>query len=227
MSPTSVHTSSSDGSEWTAATRARLEQELARVRDERRELATSLAGEDSKDPTDGDSGDQADLLERADDLARMDRRITEIGHLLVGSRPGAEEDLHGPEDGTVVTLRFADGTVSTFRVVAITEEVSEDRQDEVLTVDSPSAGPSPVAVWATQSPTASQTARLRPRWWRCNRRACPGRNPRGAQIRSPTRSPRLHARSADGCSHCRRPRPPSRLPPVLRQPSGRSFSRWA
>jgi transcription elongation factor GreA len=137
MSPTSVHTSSSDGSEWTAATRARLEQELDRVRDERRELATSLAGEDPKDPTGGDSGDQADLLARADDLARMDRRITEIGHLLVGSWPGAEEDLHGPEDGTVVTLRFADGTVSTFRVVAITEEVPEDRRDEVLTVDSP------------------------------------------------------------------------------------------
>jgi hypothetical protein len=65
------------------------------------------------------------------------RRITEIGYLLVGSRLGAEEDLPGPEDGTVVTLRFADGTVSMFRVVAITEEVPEDRRDEVLTVDRP------------------------------------------------------------------------------------------
>ncbi|HSZ29316.1 MAG TPA: GreA/GreB family elongation factor [Pseudonocardiaceae bacterium] len=136
MPPASGPTSS-DGSEWTAATRARLEQELARVRDERRGLATSLAGEDPRDPEGGDSGDQADLLEYAEDLARMDRRITEIGHLLVGSRPDAAEDPHGPEDGTVVTLRFADGTVATFRVVAITEEVPEDRQDEVLTLDSP------------------------------------------------------------------------------------------
>jgi transcription elongation GreA/GreB family factor len=128
---------SSDGSQWTAATRARLERELARVRDQRRDLATSLAGEDPKDPTGGDSGDQVDLLEHAEDLASMDRRITEIGHLLVGSRPGAAPDPHGPEDGTVVTLRFADGTVATFRVVAITEEVPEDRQDEVLTVHSP------------------------------------------------------------------------------------------
>jgi transcription elongation factor GreA len=137
MSPR-VGRTSSDGSEWTAATRARLEQELARVRDERRDLATSLAGEDPEDPTGGDSGDQADLLERADDLARMDRRITEIGHLLVGSRPGAApENSQGPEDGTVVTLRFADGTVSTFQVVAITEQVPEDQQDEMLTADSP------------------------------------------------------------------------------------------
>jgi transcription elongation factor GreA len=137
MSPTSGRTSS-DGSEWTAATRARLEQELARVRDERRDLATSLAGEDPEDPPGGDSGDQADLLERADDLARMDRRITEIGHLLVGSRPGvAPGDPPGPEDGTAVTLRFADGTVATFRVVTITEQVPEDQQDEMLTADSP------------------------------------------------------------------------------------------
>ncbi|MGB6163464.1 MAG: GreA/GreB family elongation factor [Pseudonocardiaceae bacterium] len=136
MSPASGPTSS-DGSEWTAATRARLEQELARVRDERHGLATSLAGEDPSDPKGGDSGDQADLLEYAEDLARMDRRITEIGHVLVGSRPGAAKDPHGPEDGTVVTLRFTDGTVATFRVVAITEEVPEDRQDEVLTLDSP------------------------------------------------------------------------------------------
>lgn len=137
MSPTSGRTSS-DGSEWTAATRARVEQELARVRDERRDLAKSLAGEDPEDPTGGDSGDQADLLERADDLARMDRRITEISHLLVGSRPGAApEDPPGPEDGTVVTLRFADGTVATLRVVTITEQVPEDQQDEMLTTDSP------------------------------------------------------------------------------------------
>ena len=137
MSPTSGR-ASSDGSEWTAATRARLDQELARVRDERRDLAATLGGEDPKDPTGGDSGDQADLLERAEDLARLDRRITEIGHLLVGSRPGAAtEDPQGPDDGTVVTLRFADGTVSAFRVVVITEEVPEDRQDEVLTADSP------------------------------------------------------------------------------------------
>lgn len=136
MSPVSEPTSS-DGPQWTAATRARLEQELARVRDERRDLATSLAGEDPKDPTGGDSGDQADLLEHAEDFARMDRRITEIGHLLVGSRPGAAADPAGCEDATLVTLRFADGTIATFRIVAITEEVPEDRRDEVLTVDSP------------------------------------------------------------------------------------------
>ncbi|MGH3546992.1 MAG: GreA/GreB family elongation factor [Pseudonocardiaceae bacterium] len=127
--------SSSDGSESTVETRIRLEQELARVRDERDDLAAALGGEDPEDPAGGDSGDQADLLERSDDLARMDRRITEIRHLLADLE--TPQDPQDPRHGTVVTLRFADGTVATLRVVAITEEAPADRQDEILTADSP------------------------------------------------------------------------------------------
>jgi len=115
----------------------RLEQELARVSDERHDLAAALGGEDPEDPTGGDSGDQADLLERSDDLARLDRRITEIRYLLADL-----DTAQDPQDlphGTVVTLRFADGTVATLRVVAITEEAPADRQDEILTADSPLA----------------------------------------------------------------------------------------
>ena len=126
---------SSNPSESIAATRTRLEQELARVRDERRRLAASLGGEDPEDPTGGDSGDQAYLLERSDDLARMDRRITEIGHLIAGL--DAPRDPQGLPVGTVATLRFSDGVVATFRVVAIVEEAPADDQNEVLTADSP------------------------------------------------------------------------------------------
>jgi transcription elongation factor GreA len=127
--------SSSNPSEPIAATRLRLEQELARVHDERQNLAAAIGGEDPDDPTGGDSGDQADLLERSDDLAKMDRRITEIRHLLADL--DAPQDPQDPLHGTLVTLRFADGTVATLRVVAITEEAPADRQDEILTADSP------------------------------------------------------------------------------------------
>jgi transcription elongation factor GreA len=134
MTPTSGH-ANADPSEPIAATRNRLKQELARVSDERRNLAAALAGEDPQDPTGGDSGDQADLLERSDDLARIDQRITEIGHLLTDV--DTPHDPQDPPDGTVVTLRFQDGIVATFRVVSITEEAPADHQDDVLTADSP------------------------------------------------------------------------------------------
>jgi transcription elongation factor GreA len=134
MTPTSGP-SSSDPPAPLAATRTRLEQELARVREERRSLAARLGGEDPEDPTGGDSADQADLLERSDDLARMDQRITEIGHLIAGL--DAPHDSQGLSDGTVVTLRFPDGVVATLRVVAIPEEAPAAQQDQVLTADSP------------------------------------------------------------------------------------------
>jgi hypothetical protein len=110
------------------------------VRDERRNLTAALGGEDPEDPPGGDSGDQADLLENADDLARMDRRITEIRHLIADL--DTAHDAPGLQHGTLVTLRFADGTLATLRVVAITEEAPADRQDEIVTTDSP-LGPGP------------------------------------------------------------------------------------
>jgi transcription elongation factor GreA len=114
------------------ATRARLEHELARVREERRRLAVQLAGEDPDDPDVGDRGDDALRLEGADDVARLEQRIDELERLLTegGATPGLP-------DGTLVTLRFPDGDEATYRVVAIPEEEPGDDQDEVLTSDSP------------------------------------------------------------------------------------------
>lgn len=120
-----------DASEPNAA-HARLEQELARLRTERREQAAGLAGEDPEDPVVGDRGDQAQALEGDADLARLDRRIDELQHLI--ATPDAADEEVGLPDGAVVTLRFPGGDVTTFRVVAIVEEAGED---EVLTSDSP------------------------------------------------------------------------------------------
>lgn len=114
------------------AAHARLEQELARLRIERRERATGLAGEDPADPVVGDSGDQAQALEGDADLARIDRRIGELQHLIAA--PDAADEEVGLPDGAVVTLRFPGGDVATLRVVTIVEEAGTD---EVVTSDSP------------------------------------------------------------------------------------------
>jgi transcription elongation factor GreA len=109
----------------------RLEQELARAREQRDRLAVELGGEDPEDPDLGDRGDAAVELEELDDLSRMNRRIAEIERLLAGQHvAGAAPGL---ADGTVVTLRFTDGDVATYRIVAIPEE----NGDDVVTAGSP------------------------------------------------------------------------------------------
>lgn len=109
----------------------RLEQELAQVREQRDRLAAQLGGEDPEDPDLGDRGDEAVELEELDDLSRMNRRIAEIerllsGHDVTGAAPGLA-------DGTVVTLRFPDGDVAAYRIVAGPEE----NGDDVVTAGSP------------------------------------------------------------------------------------------
>ena len=120
--------------EPSGTTQDRLEAELDRVREQRDRLAAQLAGEDPAEPDVGDRGDAALQLEGQDDLARLDRRISEIERLIAGAGP---ELPPGLADGTEVTLRFPDGDVSTFRVVAIPEGAPADGQDEVLTASSP------------------------------------------------------------------------------------------
>jgi transcription elongation factor GreA len=119
-------------------TRRRLEQELADLRDQRHDLSADLVDEQ---PT-GDGGDQAQLLERADDVARIDDRIAELTDLLAGrDAVGSNMVDQGQQDvlpdGTRVTLRFADGTVEDLHVVLVTEEAAEQEQNSVLTVHSP------------------------------------------------------------------------------------------
>ncbi|MGE3288111.1 MAG: GreA/GreB family elongation factor [Pseudonocardia sp.] len=113
--------------------RERLEEELARVREQRHRLAVQLGGEDPVDADLGDRGDEAVALEGLDDLARMDRRITELERLIAD--PDALDTPPGLPDGTAVTLRFPDGDVATFRVVAVAEVAAPG--DDVVTAGSP------------------------------------------------------------------------------------------
>lgn len=113
-------------------TRQRLEEELAALRTRRDALAADL---DERD-TVGDGADRADVLERADDIARMDDRIAAISQLLVRGIP-AEPIAGGLPHGTLMTLRFDDGDVATMRAVTLPEEYADNEDMSALTIDSP------------------------------------------------------------------------------------------
>jgi len=115
-------------SNMDSATRGRLENELEQLRTQREALAPRLSEESL-----GDSADQADMLERAESTAWLDRRIRDIEELL---RDGiTADDDSGLPGGTRVKLRFDDDTVETLRVVTIAEEAGEE--DATVTPDSP------------------------------------------------------------------------------------------
>lgn len=111
-----------------SATRSRLQQELEQLREQRTAQAPRLSEESI-----GDSADQADMLERAESTAWLDRRIYEIEELLRdGIAPSDESALPA---GTKVKLRFADDSVETLKVITIAEEAGDE--DATLTSDSP------------------------------------------------------------------------------------------
>jgi transcription elongation factor GreA len=113
----------------SADTRQRLEQELAELRARRREFDDAAVDIDGVE----DYGDQAQRLERADDLSRVSERIDEITELLSGRGDSSPGDAL--PDGTEVTVRFSNGTTETMTVVAIPEEMPDPA--ETLTLDSP------------------------------------------------------------------------------------------
>jgi transcription elongation factor GreA len=106
--------------------RQRLEQEVAALRVRRRVLDEATFDTVGVE----DRGDQAQRLERADELARISARIREITDVLAGRVKASSVDAL-PED-TLVTVRFSDGSTDTMRVVTIPEDSAD-----TLTRDSP------------------------------------------------------------------------------------------
>jgi transcription elongation factor GreA len=107
-----------------------LTEELDVLRSRRRKLAESLATDDPP----GDRADQADVIERASELEWIERRIADITHLLA-SRISSPSEV--PTDqvglGSIVTLRYADGTTEVLRIGTVVE----DDDGTVVTPDSP------------------------------------------------------------------------------------------
>ncbi|MFI1714804.1 GreA/GreB family elongation factor [Streptomyces litmocidini] len=115
----------------SAVAREELERELAELRTEREAVAATLR--DGGGDEVGDRADQADELQRADDLDRLDADIQQIeGRLREASvAPAPPSDAVGV--GSSVTVRFEDGTESTVQI----GELANALDATLVTADSP------------------------------------------------------------------------------------------
>lgn len=109
---------------------SRLGEELARLRQERERLMSSLDGT-ADDPADG--ADQAQVVELRAEAGRIDARIGELEAAL------QQEGQAAPADGTVgegtlVSIRFDDGEPQTVRVGTVPVA---DEDPPVITEKSP------------------------------------------------------------------------------------------
>ncbi|MFD8263875.1 GreA/GreB family elongation factor [Streptomyces griseoluteus] len=113
----------------SAEARKALEQELSDLHEERKTVAATLKDSDEV----GDRADQADEIQRADQLHRLDERIERVEDRL------RQADIGGPVPtdevgvGTTVTVRFADGSTDTLHIGAI----ADARDPKLVTSDSP------------------------------------------------------------------------------------------
>ena len=118
--------------ETTSSDHARraLTEELEVLRSRRREFADGLDSNDFP----GDRADQADAIERLSELQSIERRIDEVNRLLANGIDADPPSRSGEVSvGSVVTLRYADGTTDVLRVGAVVE--ADDAS--VVTADSP------------------------------------------------------------------------------------------
>lgn len=115
----------------------RLRAELAILRAQR----DQLRGDGAEDYRAADSGDRAEAMRRADDVFRIEDRISEINHLLVvGAGAWTAPTQRGNlAEGSMVTLRFPDGEEETFYATSVLDSAPEGTTAELLGLDSPLA----------------------------------------------------------------------------------------
>jgi transcription elongation GreA/GreB family factor len=125
------------GSQLPKDVERRLREELASLRAER----DQLRGDSADDHRAADAGDRAEAMRLADDVFRIEDRITEINRLLtVGiSRPATSANSAALAEGTRITLRFADGDEETFYASSILDAAPDAPDMEVLGLGSPLA----------------------------------------------------------------------------------------
>ncbi|MFJ8916986.1 GreA/GreB family elongation factor [Amycolatopsis sp. NPDC102389] len=112
---------------FSPAARRQLEKELADLRAQRDAMAP-LVGEQERT---GDAADQAEVLDRAEAAAYLERRIADVAAKL---EHGGRNSKGLLPDGTTVTLRFADGDEDELHIVTIP---GEDADASTVTSDSP------------------------------------------------------------------------------------------
>lgn len=111
-----------------AALRA-LERELTDLRAESDAVAATLRDTDSV----GDRADQADELQRATELTRLETRIAELTTRLRQAAVAGPPRTDVVSVGSTVTLRFSDDTTETIQI----GEVAEELDQTLVPADSP------------------------------------------------------------------------------------------
>jgi transcription elongation factor GreA len=98
-----------------------------------------LRGDGAEDHRAADSGDRAEAMRRADDVFRIDDRISEINHLLATGTVVRPRNVGGAlTEGNTVTLRYPDGEQETFYASSIRDTAPQDGT-ELLGLGSPLA----------------------------------------------------------------------------------------
>ncbi len=116
----------------TGEARARVAAELARLQERRDRLDAEVRNDRGAV---SDHADAADAIQRAEELAGLDERVTELDRLLhAGPAPSNGDEL---PFGTEVKLRFSDGDVVKMQVISVIEEASLEGESEALTASSP------------------------------------------------------------------------------------------
>jgi transcription elongation factor GreA len=107
-----------------------LMDELELLQSRRQEFVDGLDSDDFP----GDRGDQADAIERLSELQSIERRIDEVTRLLAEGIDVQAPSAPGQVSvGSIVTLRYPDGTTDMLRVATVVE--ADDAT--VVTSDSP------------------------------------------------------------------------------------------
>jgi transcription elongation GreA/GreB family factor len=148
------------GSELSALAQQLLRDELAVLRAQR----DQLRGDNAEDHRAADSGDRAEAIRRADDVFRIEDRISEINRLLTIGTPAAaaRSGRSALAEGSVVTLRFTDGDEETWLASSVLDAPPAGTAVELMGLDSPLAravaghGAGDTITWTT--PTGKQQA---------------------------------------------------------------------
>ncbi|MFB7513550.1 GreA/GreB family elongation factor [Streptomyces sp. NPDC056144] len=115
----------------SAVAREAFVRERAALRTEREAVAATLRG--GGDGERGDSADQADELQRATELERLDARIEVIDERLREGGAAGPPSTDAIGVGSTVTVRFEDGTETVVQIDAVAEVLDAT----MVTSDSP------------------------------------------------------------------------------------------
>ncbi|GAY13903.1 hypothetical protein MSZK_06290 [Mycobacterium sp. shizuoka-1] len=117
--------------EFTGKERSRIEEELDDLRGRRDQMRADLQADAE---TVGDRGDDADALQRSEDLAGIEDQIKRLTWLLAGGNADSPGQL---PNGTTVTLQFPGDEPVQMRIIHFLEETPAGEEDTTLTSDSP------------------------------------------------------------------------------------------